>query len=75
VISYEVLDCATRPWGYGVREAVRGRQPRRCEWFEADTDGSIRIHHERGANAEGKRYLAVPEERCGVVGALANASG
>lgn len=64
VFICEVLDAATRAWGYEAREIVLKFQSYGFEWYEFRSDGSIVPHNIRNDYPDVRNYLAVPRERC-----------
>jgi FkbM family methyltransferase len=67
LIICEVLDSATRPWGYLARDIVSRLQSRSYRWFDIQHDGNLLPHGLREGYPEVRNYLAVPEEKLGRV--------
>lgn len=63
----EVLDAATRPWEYPAREIIAALQNQKYDWFDVNDDGSIAPHQIRAEYPDVKNYLAVPNEKRGMV--------
>lgn len=65
MIICEVLDLATRAWGYEAKEIVTMLEKYDFVWFEFGRDGTLVPHKVKtGCYLEVKNYLAVPREKC-----------
>ena len=67
LIICEVLDRVTLPWGYRAREIVAALASHRYAWFEFRPGGTLLPHAPRQDYPEVANYLAVPEEKLGLV--------
>lgn len=64
VIICEVLDAATRAWGYEAREIILALRRFDFEWFEFNPDGTLIPHAIKDHYPEVKNFLATPREKC-----------
>ncbi len=63
VVLCEVLDAATRPWGYAARQIILSLQAHGFNWYELNSDGSPVPHAIRDEYPQVRNYLAVPREK------------
>ncbi|MGA9883793.1 MAG: FkbM family methyltransferase [Candidatus Acidiferrales bacterium] len=63
-ILCEILDLATRAWGYEAREIIDMLERYDFAWFEFGPDGTLMPHQIQARYSEVRNYLAVPRERC-----------
>lgn len=64
VILCEVLDAATRPWGYPAAELIRILERYDYTWFDLCPDGSLTRHIPQDSYLDVKNYVAFPAEKC-----------
>jgi hypothetical protein len=64
IVICEVLDSATRAWGYDAREIISALRRYDFAWFEFNSDGTVIPHEVRTHYPDVKNYLAVPQEKC-----------
>jgi len=63
VFICEVLDAATKAWGYQAKDTVAKLQSFGYEWFEFQPDGLLTPHSIKETYPEVRNYLAVPGEK------------
>jgi FkbM family methyltransferase len=59
----EVLDIATKPWGYSARSIIEGLEARGYDWFSINENGSITRHLLLSTYPKVRNYVAIPQHK------------